>query len=384
MTIDTHSYAQLKNEIAERIVADRAILDQLRDEIRPLRNETRRIQPRSTHSLSLVAADGGNNSLRFDPFLIHLVRVVDSKNNEYVLEAITPSTNITRLSRQQFHDDGSPRTQLGEMMAYLEVTDLRELSPMIRSDNQSRPVSLTWVKTYRELVEWAILFSKARKHDSPDNTLIIYDGLLRSKAFSQGLFKKFLLGIKEGIHWQYQQYNRKIYLAGVAKQSKVLDRYRLAMALEGILTTGYPTYIAVPANIEQKAHIKTDYIQEDDSEDSEDEMFSDYVGGAMFFVKFGSGVRDPIWPVDIFRPQKGQAQQILGAMLTDAINGFPVPLYPHCLQKAHENAALVDFDFDILQNHIFDGIRQVLAEESAVLDTFRLQNTNPAQLRYER
>ncbi len=384
MTIDTQSYAQLKHEIAERIVADRAILDQLRTEIRPLRNETRRIQPRTTYSLSLVAADGGNNSLRFDPFLIHLVRVVDSKNNEYVLEAITPSTNITRLSSQQFHDDGSPRTQLGEMMAYLNVTDLRELSPMIRSDSHSRPVSLTWVKTYRELVEWAILFSKARKHDSPDNTLIIYDGLLRSKAFSEGLFKKFLLGIKEGIDQQRQQYNRQIYLAGVAKQSKVLDRYRLAMALEGILTTGYPAYIAVPATIERKAHIKTDYIREDDSEDSEDEAFSDYVGGAMFFVKFGSGVRDPIWPVDIFRPQKGQAQQILGAMLTDAINGFPVPLYPHCLQKAHENAALVDFDFDILQNHIFDGIRQVLAEEAAVLDTFRLQNTNPAQLRYER
>ena len=140
VTIDTHSYAQLKNEIAERIVADRAILDQLRDEIRPLRSETRHIQPRTTYSLSLVAADGGNNSLRFDPFLIHLVRVVDSKNNEYVLEAITPSTNITRLSRQQFHDDGSPRTQLGEMMAYLDVTDLCKLSPMIRSNSPNRPV----------------------------------------------------------------------------------------------------------------------------------------------------------------------------------------------------------------------------------------------------
>jgi len=384
VTIDTHSYAQLKDEIARRIVADRAILDQLRDEIRPLRGETRRIQPRSTHSLSLVAADGGNNSLRFDPFLIHLVRVVDSKNYEYVLEAITPSTNITRLSKQQFNDDGSPRTQLGEMMAYLDVTNLRDLSPMIRSDNPSRPVSLTWVKTYRELVEWAILFSKVRKHDSPDNTLIIYDGLLRSKAFSKGLFQKFLHGIQEGINAQYQQYNRKIYLAGVAKQSKVLDRYRLAMALESILTTSYPAYIAVPANLQRKAHTETDYIREDDREESEDETFSDYVGGAMFFVKFGGGVRDPIWPVDIFRPQKGQAQQILGAMLTDAINGFPVPLYPHCLQKAHENAALVDFDFDILQNHIFDGIRTALAEEATVLDTFRLQNTNPAQLRYER
>jgi hypothetical protein len=39
-----------------------------------------------------------------------------------------------------------------------------------------------------------------------------------------------------------------------------------------------------------------------------------------------------------------------------------IPFYPQCLQKAHENAALVDFDFDILQEEIFSGIRSVLDE----------------------
>jgi len=70
-------------------------------------------------------------------------------------------------------------------------------------------------------------------------------------------------------------------------------------------------------------------------------------------------------------------------MLADAINGFPVPSYPQCLQKAHANAALVDFDFDILQDQIFEGIRQSLADESSVLDVFRLQDMDPAQRRYE-
>jgi hypothetical protein len=46
--IDPQSQAQLKQHIAERIVDDRALLDQLRGEIRPLRNAVRRIQPRST------------------------------------------------------------------------------------------------------------------------------------------------------------------------------------------------------------------------------------------------------------------------------------------------------------------------------------------------
>jgi hypothetical protein len=65
-----------------------------------------------------------------------------------------------------------------------------------------------------------------------------------------------------------------------------------------------------------------------------------------------------------------------------AINGFPVPCYPQCLQRAHENAALVDFDFTVFQDYIFDGIREALGNESAALDVFRLQDADPAQRRY--
>lgn len=110
---------------------------------------------------------------------------------------------------------------------------------------------------------------------------------------------------------------------------------------------------------------------------------SPFVGGKMYFVKFGSGARDPIWPVDIFLLQHEKAAEILGCMLTDALNGSPIPLYPLSLQKAHANAALVDFELDILQNYIFDGIRQVLADESSTLDVFRLQEADPSQRRYE-
>jgi hypothetical protein len=107
-----------------------------------------------------------------------------------------------------------------------------------------------------------------------------------------------------------------------------------------------------------------------------------FVGGKMFFVKFGSGRRDPIWPVDIFLPRSSQAQNIIGCMLADAINGFPTPFYPQCLQKAHENAALVDFDFDILQEEIFGGIRAVLEQQGHELDAFRLRDQDPAARRY--
>src|SRR5256714_7575201 len=121
--IDPQSLGGLRSSIRGQVAGDRALLDELRKEIRPLKNVVQRIQARTTTSISLVGTDGGNNSLQFDPFLVQLVRVVDSSNNEYCLEAITPTTNVSRLSAAQFRDDGQPATALGELMRDLGADD---------------------------------------------------------------------------------------------------------------------------------------------------------------------------------------------------------------------------------------------------------------------
>ncbi len=139
--IDLPSQEQLKDAIADCINADRNVLDELRSEIRPLRNTTRQIQPRAAASVSLVGTDGGNNQLHFDPFMVQLVRVVDSSNKEYCLEALSPTTPIHSLDKRQFNSDGTSRTALGEMMNFLQVRSLSTLSPMIRPTEGSRPVS---------------------------------------------------------------------------------------------------------------------------------------------------------------------------------------------------------------------------------------------------
>jgi len=379
--IDSQSHAQLREEVAERMTADREVLDQLRAEIRVLRPQIRRIQPRSTTAVSLVGTDGGNNKIQFDPFLVHLIRVVDSSNNEYCLEVVTPTTDTNRLSERQFNEDGSPKTALGGMMAFLGVSRLSELSPMIPGENDDRPPSPTWIQAYRELTEWAILFLLVQNRDFGTDTLIIFDGLLRSKVFTGDLFKRLRDGLREAIERKYNESRRRIYLVGVAKHSKVLARYRLAMALEEVLTTDYPAYVEIPRELEERVYIHSAYARGDEEEVEGGEI-NKFVAGKMFFVKFGNARRSPIWPVDIFQSQVGESQIILGFILADAINGFPVPFYPQCLQKAHENAALVDFDFDMLQDEIFNGIRQSLGDEAPVLDEFRLQDSDPAQARY--
>lgn len=378
--IDPASQVQLGEAIADCIGSDKAVLQALRDEIRPLKSATRRIQPRATTSISMVGTDGGNNQLQFDPFLIQLVRVVDSSNNEYCLEAVSPTTPVQKLDERQFAADGSARTALGEMMDFLGVSSLPKLSHMIRPTDKGVPVSPSWVQVYRELVEWAILFAILKK-DFGTDTLIVCDGLLRSKVFAQDLFQQLLKGMKERIDEQWSRSRRRVYLAGVAKHSKVLTRYRLAMALEGVLQTDYPAYVEVPRDVEEKAYVWSEFARGDDRVGEGGEV-NKFVGGKMFLVKFGSQRRDPVWPVDIFVPQVEESQTILGSMLADAINGFPVPHYPRCLQKAHENAALVDFDFDILQDFIFEGVRSSLGGDADILDAFQLQDSDPSQRRY--
>lgn len=377
---DPETIKELKNRIADCIGADQGVLDTLRAEIKPLRSATRRIQPRATTSISVVGTDGGNNQLQFDPFLIQIVRVVDSSDNEYCLEAVSPTAEIATLDRRQFALDGAPRTALGEMMSLLGLKSLTHLSHMIRPSQPGRPVSPSWVRAYRELVEWSILLSILKK-DFGTDTLIVSDGLLRSKVFAGDYFPRLMKIIEKRVELQWERNRRRVYLAGIAKHSKVLTRYRLAMALEGVLQTDYPAYAEVPREVEEKAYVWSEFARGDDRVVEGGEI-NKFVGGKMFLVKFGSHRCDPIWPVDIFQPQLKDHQVILGSLLADAMNGFPVPHYPRCLQKAHENAALVEFDFEVLQDFITAGIRESLGVDAGTLDSFQLQDLDPSQARY--
>jgi hypothetical protein len=374
--IDPESMAQLRKELSARIAADQKLLDEMRAEVRSGLGEARRIMPRQTTAVSLVATDGGNNRIEFDPFMAQLIRVVDSSNNEHCLEVITPTTDLTELSSRHIAA-GVAKTVLGRMMAFLGVETLWQLSPMLR-----RPPALSspsWVQVYREVTEWAVLFSLVREKEYGTDTVIVWDGLLRSKVFAGTLFARLRQGIDAAILEHKTRKRRNIYIVGVAKHSKVLQRYRLAMMLEGVMRSEYPCYAEVSRDLEKQAYVWSEYARGDEVDGGEVNKF---VGGKMFFVKFGGRPRDPIWPVDLLESQAKDAQLVLGSLLMDAIDGFPVAFYPRCLQRAHENAALMDFDMDILQQGIVTVIRESLGDSAPVLDELMLMDADPAARRY--
>ena len=359
----------LDQELKKRVEEDRKILEQMRADVSQLKTITRRIQPRSATAISLVGTDGGNNQVRFDPFRIQLVRVVDSSQNEYCLEVITPSASIDELNRRHIEADGSANTALGRMIQFLGKSHLRDLSPVF--DPVDGIVSNMWMDVYREMTEWAVLAELVSKPFGSD-TVIVCDGFLRSKMFKGDLFAKYRGWLEDCIRRQYEKSRRRIYVCGVAKKSSVIQKYRIAMALEGVLRNAYPCYLEVPEQIEANVYRWDEYVKRTDR----------FVSGKMFLVKFGSGPHDPIWAMDILISQKSEAQTILGYLLEDAKDGFPIPLFPQCLQKAHENAALVDFDMEILQDKIVDALRATLEDKKWIIDELALQEADPAAARY--
>jgi hypothetical protein len=373
--IDPVTLAAIKCSVKNCIELDKPVLQQLIEEAQPLVHNQRRIQPRSTTSVSLVAADGGNNDLRFDPFQVQIIRIVDSNRNEYWTEVISPTTPLRDLNLRHIDESGNPISLLGKMMVGLGVCSLSDLSPMIQEVREGEQRSPSWTQVYRELTEWAALLDLLKK-DYGSDTLIVFDGLLRSKVFRGTLFRDLGTLFQREIE-RHRQSRRNVYLVGVAKHSKVIERYRLAMKICGILRGSFPAYVEVPYKIEAKAYVWPEYARGEEEAEEGGEA-AKFLIGKMFLVKFGRRPSDSVWPVDIFQPQREHAAAIFGYLVKDAEEGFPVALYPRSLQKAHEAAALAGLGMDMLQDVIFHEMRRSLGDRAAILDEFQFESDDPA------
>ena len=372
---DADQIKQLKQLIGDQVEAGRAELDELVGHARALRPDVRVIKPRTATSVALMASDGGNNKVAFNPFYLQVVRVVDSNGKELCLEVVSPITNIDDLGRRQFHPDGAPSTALGRMMEGLGVKTLKQLSPMMSGKSPS------WVLVFRDLCEWATLYDLICNRNYASDTLIVRDGLLRSKIFSGDLFVKLGEKITKSIEDTLRRDRCKVWLVGLAKKTQVLEYYRLAISLSGALDNGAPCFVKVPPKMLAKAYLWEEYTR-DVKDDSPGEVPKFNIG-SMHFVRFGPYSGDPIWTVDLMSRQESEAQAIFGYLQADAVAGFPIPFYPNCIQQADSYSRVADLDLDIVEDQLVDAIRDQVGDEKApIIDALRLASDVAAR-RYE-
>ncbi|MDI3270549.1 MAG: hypothetical protein QJR00_07565 [Bacillota bacterium] len=368
--LDEEHLTELRDLIRQAAEEDTRRLQRLQSHARELAGKVHPIRPRTATAISLVAADGGSDAVLFDPYMLYITRVVDSYGKIHFQDTLSPFMDIRFLSRR--HLEG--KTPLGRLMEDLGVEGLWELSLMIpKPGTPEQRIHPGWLEVYRDLGEWAVLYDYLTGSHFPSHTLVVRDGLLRSKIFAADYFPRMWERIREHLQRIRREEGRKVFVAGVAKRSKVLDRYRLAFSLEKVLVQEGPSYLEVPPEMEREVYRWEEYARRgSDGEEGEEKKI---VQGALFLAKFGPHPRDPIWPVDIWLDHvtAGEAEAVLGYLLADAQEGFPSPYYPLCLQRAHEGAVLKEFDTALLQELLWQAIyRGLPPEEAGLVDAFRL------------
>jgi hypothetical protein len=316
-------------------------------------------------------ADGGRRReqlVAFNPFSLQIIRVVDSAGKDLFLDVVSPGTDIEQLGRRHLAE----RTVLGALMADLGITQLRQLSPVMTGR------SPRWVEVYRDLCEWATLYDLGCNHSFAADTLIVRDGLLRTTVFAGGLLVRVGQLMQTAIERQARENRRQVWVAGLAKQTKVLDHYRLAMSLAGIFDRGAPCFAPVPRPLQERVYQHSAYLREPAIADTGG---ADNIG-RMYFVRFGSRSGDPVWTADVLAWQAADAQAIFGHLQADAVAGFPVPFYPLSLQQADAHSRVADLDVDSIEDSLVAAVRDLVGPDKApIVDALRL-STDVAARRY--
>jgi hypothetical protein len=359
MALAENNFEEIKRRVFEAYKNEEPVLKEFREFARQLKNDIRPIRQYSVNAVSFVSADGGDNRLYFNPAVVELVRVVDSKGNQCALDAIAGNSKAKDFNERAKNESPllvEPLRRLCDDLK-MNVLDLSYLLKGIEEPGKSTGA----VRVYRDIVEWAVLYDLMKYREWGDDTIIVCEGMLRTKSFKRNVFPEIDKLIREA-YQKHKQKNRIVSIVGVAKQSAVLSRLAVALEIEETFHKPYPCYVQVPADIEAKCYNfdRTWLDTLETSEPNEDGNYLYQSIGKLFLVKFGDRPFDPVWPVDIAEWQLGEVDKIIGQLTKDAQPGFPIPDFPMCVQKAHDFAKVNGLEVDILQDILFEGITHKL------------------------
>ena len=382
MALAEDNFDQIKARVQSAYETEEPVIQRFRDYAARLKNEIKRIRPYSVNAVSFVSVDGGDNRLYFNPAVIELVRVVDSRGNQCALDAIAGNAKLESLNLR-----GQQGTQL--MVPPLQKLcsdlglDVIQLSYLLGGLGVQGK-STGAVRIYRDIVEWAVLYELLHKEWGSD-TIIVREGMLRTKSFKRHVFPMIDQKIRAACA-EHKMKHVNVSIVGVAKQSAVLSRLAVALELEETFHKPYPCYVEVPKEIEENCYNfdRTWLDTMETSEPNEDGNYLYQSMGKLFLVKFGDRPFDPIWPVDIAECDVANTPRIIGQLLNDAQPGFPIPDFPQSVQKAHDFAAVSGIEVSVLQDILFNGITEklTLAEREKIL-RMRYLGQNLTNRRYK-
>jgi hypothetical protein len=353
---------ELRSKVLAAYRADDPTLRRFREYARRLRADIRPLRTYAVNAVSFVSADGGDNRLRLDPAAVELVRVVDSRGNQCALDAVAGTVTLEELEQRAVSGNPTVVLPLERLCRDLRKT-LGDLSFIIRGLGKTGK-STGALRCYRDIVEWAVLYDLVANPSLQwgGDTILIRDGLLRTKSFKREVFPLIDQRVREAVA-AHAKRNVAVSLVGVAKQSAVLGRLAVALELEATFHRPFPCYVRVPEDIEKECYnFDRTWLDTYETSEPDDDGRRLYQSlGRLFLVKFGDRSLDPVWPVDIAEWQVKDAEKILGQLTVDAQQGFPIPDYPMTIQRAHDFAKLTGLEVAILEDLLLEGMSENLS-----------------------
>lgn len=377
----------LRAKVLRAYDADDPVLQKFRGYARRLKDSVRPLRTYSVNAVSFVSMDGGDNRLVFNPAVVELVRVVDSRGRECAMDAVARTAKLAELEKRIQPGTAETVDPLQRMCADLGLS-LSKLSYLLKGmDDPSKSTGA--MRTYRDIVEWAVLYDLVANPGIQwgSDTIIVRDALLRTKSFRRDVFPLIDARIRKAVARHAERGHVRVAIVGVAKQSAVLSRLAVALELEATFARPYPCFVQVPRDVEEDCYnfdrtwLDT-YETTEDRDDGGEPLYQSM--GQLFLAKFGDMPMDPVWPVDIAVWQVGEAEKILGQLALDAQQGFPMPDYPMCIQRAHDYAKLTGLEIDVLQDILLGGVTQKLTpDEVERLLRLKYLGQHLAGLRYK-
>ncbi len=311
----------------------------LRDRVKELKFVP--IEPSGNYSpITFKAFDGGMFNLNFDPFELDIVEVADSNGNSKLRFAAPKGDNLSDEEFKSVLSGLNKNPIVKKFVSILGKENLSEISEILKSRG-----------TLMEIGEFACIFDKVTSSSPEEKTIILKDGLLRTKKIKHELIRPLRQILTEK--------RKYVKLVGISKTSRMVSLLSAALLCEKVFPEGHVGFVEVPLKLEDMAYRWTGAgkLHQEKVEPLK------YAFGSLYITKL-SRSRNLFVTVEIPKDlEHDQAiysteeiMEIMNYVAKDSLYSYPIIGYPQTIMRAHEFAVRLGIPASILRDKIINDM----------------------------
>ena len=298
------------------------------------------IEPAGSYiPMTFKSFDGGVFKMHLDPFEFDIVKVADSNGNMQMNFA-APIGDYEDADVEMILSALDENPIMRKFLRLLNAHSLKDISRFITSRG-----------TLMEIAEFACIFDAVQSEPKDKHTIILRDGLLRTRKIIDALI----------YHMTDSLYENKdhVRLVGVAKTSKIVFLLHAALICEKIFPSNLAGYVKIPLDVENMAYKWTPTRRLKPGTPTR----LSYAFGDLYIAKLS---RNKNLFVTVEIPNRSdndkciysesEVTEIMSYLAKDAMYSYSVMGYPQTIMRAHESAAGLGMSASILHDNIIQEL----------------------------